>query len=54
MDTTEGLTGLVRANPIEDTWFVKKAFYMLCKVKMYKNKSSASGFEVTFCPTPRE
>ena len=54
MDTTSGLTGLVQSNPLEDTWFVSKAFYVLCKVKLYKDVRSASGFEVTFCPHPRE
>ena len=54
MDTTSGLTGLVQSNPLEDTWFVSKAYYVLCKVKLYKDVRSASGFEVTFCPHPRE
>lgn len=54
IDSTPNLLGTVRTDPSEDTWYVKKAFYMLCKVKLYKNRVSTAGFEATFCPYPPE
>ena len=53
-DTTPNLVGYITDNPTEDTWFVKKAFYRLCSIKIYKDKVRSSGFEVTFCPYPPE
>ena len=38
----------------EDEWYVPYQFYMLTKVKMWKNTQNTSGFEVTFSPYPPE
>ena len=55
-DTTpielETVSGTVTDNPEEDTWYVSKQYYMLTKVKMYKNQGNTSGFEVTYEPYP--
>ena len=55
-DTTpielETVSGTVTDNPEEDTWYVSKQYYMLTKVKMYKNSGNTSGFEVTYEPYP--
>ena len=55
-DTTpielETISGTVTDDPVEDTWYVSKQYYMLTKVKMFKNKKNMSGFEVTYEPYP--
>ena len=43
-DTTPNLAGMITENPTEDTWYVKKAFYRLCNIELYKDKVKSSGF----------
>ena len=46
------ISGTVTDNDVEDTWYVSKQYYMLTKMKMYKNWGNTSGFEVTYEPYP--